>query len=111
MEKILKISFAISILGIFLLLIIMNELSQKQTDIGNITKEMINRKVRVNGEIFNIKNYNNFQVISIKDPTGKIDVTLDKNLNLTKNESITVTGIVKEYNKTLQIQAEVIKKT
>jgi aspartyl/asparaginyl-tRNA synthetase len=111
MEKILKISFTISILGIFLLLVIMNELSQKQTNIQNITKEMINRKVNIRGEIINIKNYNNFQVISIRDSTGKIDITLDKNLNLTKNQDITIEGIVKEYNKTLQIQADIIKQS
>lgn len=78
--------------------------------IEQINDRFIERKVKVQGEIFNIKAYkeSNFQVISIKDNTGKIDITINKILNLTNSQKIIVLGSVQEYKKYLQIQADKI---
>jgi DNA/RNA endonuclease YhcR with UshA esterase domain len=113
MEKSLMICLAASVLGILLLLFLANFLSPKTTDLGNITDQMLNQKVRVQGQIFNIRSYedSNFQVISIKDKTGKIDVTAGKILNLTNSQTLIVLGSVSEYQGNLQIQADkIIKK-
>ncbi len=110
MDKLFKISLVGSILGIFLILFLANTLTLKQTNIVDINKKLLNKKVRVQGTIFNIRNYDYFQVISIRDETGKIDITLDKNLELTNIKEITVTGKVKEYEQYLQIQADKIMK-
>ena len=70
----------------------------------------IDRKVRVQGDIFNIRSYkeSDFQIISIKDNTGRIDITTDKILNLKNNQTIIITGKITEYKGSLQIQAEKI---
>lgn len=110
LEKInLKTSLSLSIIGI-LILLFLTTLSPRLTNIQEINKDFLERQVKVNGEIFEIRSFEetDFQVISIKDNSGKIDVTSDKILNLTLNQTIQVIGQVREYNNTLQIQAEKI---
>lgn len=110
MENLFKISLILSLTGIFLLLLLSSILEPKLTKIQDINDKLIDKKVKIQGQIFNIKNYedSNFQVISIKDETGKIDVTTDKILNLTNNQNITVIGAISEYKNSLQIQADKI---
>jgi len=108
--NLLKITLSISLIGILLLLFLSDFLEPELTNINQINNKLLNKKTKIQGQISNIKTYTNqsFQVISIKDSTGEIDITLSKILNLTKNQNITVIGMVNEYNKNLQIQADEI---
>jgi len=109
MENLLKISLIGSIVGIFLLLLLSDLLPQPLTNLGDINNEMLNDKVKIQAEIFKIENKENFQILSVKDETGRIDVT--SNSNITTLQKIEVEGTVKEYNGYLQIQAnKIIKK-
>ncbi|MEK6935285.1 MAG: OB-fold nucleic acid binding domain-containing protein [Nanoarchaeota archaeon] len=114
-EKItLKFALIIFLIGLFILLLIANISESKQFQINEINKTLLDKKVKISGEILNIKSFeeSNFQIISLKDNSGKIDVTLDKITNLQKNQSILVFGKVTEYitenNSTIQVQAEKI---
>ena len=101
--------FTIAILGILILLFLAT-IEPELTTINTITNKQLNKIVKIQGQIINIKTINNnFQIISIKDNTGKIDITVNKQLNLDKNQTIIVTGQVKEYKQYLQIQASQIK--
>jgi len=106
----LKTTLLISLIGILFLLILSNFLQPRLIEIKDINDNLLNKKVRVQGEILNIKNYedSSFQVISIRDETGKIDLTTNKILNLTNSQRIAVIGTVTEYNQYLQIQADKI---
>lgn len=106
-NNLFKISLLISLIGIFLLLVLSNILEPKIIDISKINNPIIGEAVKIQGQIFNIREYpdSNFQVISIKDETGKVDVTTDRILNLTNNQEIIVIGVVKEYKEFLQVQA------
>jgi len=108
--SLLKICLIISLTGIFLLLSLSNLLEPKLITIKEINNQLINKKIRVQGEIINIKTYedSDFEVISIKDNTGKIDITIDKILNLKNNQTITITGRVTQYKEFLQIQTDKI---
>ena len=108
--KLVQISLIIAIIGILLLLSINILLDSKIIAIEEINNKLLNKNVKVRGEIFNIRSYedSNFQVISIKDGTGKIDITLNKILNLTSENDIVVMGKVTEYNEYLQIKADKI---
>jgi DNA/RNA endonuclease YhcR with UshA esterase domain len=65
--------------------------------------------VKAKGTIFRIQDKETFQVLSIKDDTGKIDVLCRP--NITELQNIQVEGTVKEYGGYLQIQADkIIKK-
>ena len=106
----LKISFIISITGILFLSFLANSLKPEPIKIENISNRLLNKKVQVSGTITSIKTYqdSNFQVISISDATGKIDITTNKILKLKKDQKITVSGTVKEYKQYLQIQTNKI---
>ena len=110
MKLIIKLSLTISLLGIMTLLILSNLINPKSTDIKDITPKHLNKMIKIHGTIFNMKSYPDisFQVISIKDETGKIDITTDKILDLKNNQEITVTGLVKDYKGFLQVEAETI---
>ena len=71
----------------------------------------LNKRVEIKGQIQTIKTYkeSSFQIITINDSTGKIDITLDNPItNITKNQSIITIGKVTEYKNNLQIQADKI---
>lgn len=105
----LKLSLIISLIGIFLLLLLSNVLEPKLIDIKDINSGFLDKEVKVQGFIFDTRIYSsNFQVISIKDDTGKIDVTINRPIDKLKNKNITVIGTITEYEKDLQIQADKI---
>ena len=106
----LKISLSISLIGILVLLFLANTLQPKLINLQEINNKLLNQKVQVQGQITSIKTYDdsNFQVISIKDKTGKIDATINQILNLTISQNITITGKITEYKGSLQIQADKI---
>ncbi len=108
--NLLKISLSISLIGILLLLFLANTLQPKPINIQGINNKLLNQKVQVQGQITSIKTYHdsNFQVILIKDSTGKIDITINQILNLTINQNMTVIGKITGYKGSLQIQAEKI---
>jgi len=110
-QTLLKISLIISILGIIILLFLLNIIKPTQIKIKNLDDNYLNQKVELKGIIQGIKTYkeSNFQIITINDSTGKIDITLDNPINITKNKSVTVIGKVTEYKNNLQIQADKIE--
>lgn len=117
MKNLFKISLIISIAGILLLLFLSAVLEPKPTKINNITEKMLNKKVKVSGTIEKIEDKETFQILSIKDETGKIEVLCEcennNEINLTtKNaQEVIVTGKVQEYKNSLQLNAEkIIKK-
>tara|TARA_Y100000310_G_scaffold56999_3_gene52249 strand:+ start:20580 stop:20924 length:345 start_codon:yes stop_codon:yes gene_type:complete len=107
--NILQLSLIVSLFGIFILLILLT-LSPKLITINKINPNLLNKQIKVNARVLNIKNYekSNFQIIRIKDNSGEIDITLDKIINILKNQNIQVIGKITEYNNTLQITADKI---
>jgi len=106
--SLLKLSFTISLLGILFLLFI-STLEPNLTNISEITSKDLNKKTKIQGQLINIKTINpDFQILTIKDSTKEIDITLDKSIKITKNQNLTIIGKVTEYKKNLQIQAEKI---
>lgn len=105
-----KILFIISLIGIFLLLFLSMILEPRLTSIAEINNNLIDKKIKIQGTVLDIKTYedSSFQIISIEDNTGKIDITSDKILNLTDNQRITVIGTVNEYKQYLQVPADKI---
>ncbi len=109
-KTLLKISLIISIIGTFILLILANTLPIKQYKIKDINDNLIDKKIQIQGQITNIKNYDALKIITIKDKTASINTIYYTNnkLNLTKNQTITVIGTVREYKQELEIQADKI---
>ena len=108
-SAILKISFIIAILGILLLMFLSEIITPTQIKIKDITDDKLNQKIEIKGNITSIKTYSssNFQITTLMDETGKIDITSEI-INITKNQTIIVIGKITEYKKTLQISADKI---
>jgi DNA/RNA endonuclease YhcR with UshA esterase domain len=109
-QTLLKISLIISIAGILILLILLSTIKPTHIKIKNINENNLNQKITVTGNIQKIINYkeSDFQIITINDSTGKIDILINNPLNITKNKTITIQGKVTEYKNNLQIQADKI---
>ena len=108
--NLLKTSLIMSLIGIFLLLFLTNILNPKQISIEQINEKLLNKKVQVQGQILNIRTYENqnFQVILIKDSTAEIEIITNKITNLQKDKNIIVIGKITTYKEDLQITADKI---
>jgi len=105
-----KLSICVSLIGVFFLLALSNFLEPKLIEIKSIDAGFLDKPVKINGQILNIRNYNqsNFQVLLIQDKTGKIEIVINKITNLQKLQNITAIGRITEYEKDLQVQADKI---
>lgn len=111
-KRLLRISLIISLIGIFFLLFLAKNLEPKQINIKDINNNLLNQKVAVQGTILKITDKETFQILSVADATGKINVLCEcKNNSIANNQNITVTGTVEEYKGNLQISADKIAKT
>ena len=104
-----KISGIISLLGIGILLIIAKSSEPMSISISEIKKNELNKQVSITGTIINsrIIEKSNFQVTTIHDESGSIDIISEKT-NLTKNKKIKVIGTITLYKNNKQIQANKI---
>ncbi len=109
-KTLLKISLTLSLLGIFLLLLLSNILEPKLTKISEINSEKLNQKTKIRGTIIKIDYKRTFQILSVKDSTGKIEVLVNSNniFQFQKNQKITVIGKIQDYKEKLQISADKI---
>lgn len=71
---------------------------------------MLNKKVKINGIISNIKDKETFKILSVSDSSGDIDVLCECKDNTKMNLQVEVTGKIQDYNGNLQIQADKIIK-
>lgn len=108
--NILQSSLIISLVGILILLSITTFLQPKQINISEINIKHLNKNIIVSGQITSIRSFEDseFQIITLKDSTGEIQITADKVLQLTNNQNITVLGKITEYKGDLQVQANKI---
>ena len=112
MNRALKISLALSLVGILVLIFLSSHLEPKSLPISNITEEYLNQEVKITGQITKIKDFKdiNFQILEFQDLTGSIDVTTNsENLTINKNLTYVIIGKVSDYNGTIQINADKIQ--
>ena len=104
-KKLMKISFLVSLVGIFFLLLLSNIIKPKQINLPSELK--LNSYASTSGKILSIKNYDDFLIIKLDNNIALIFNC--KNCNLKQNLTIKTEGKVVSYKNELQIQAEKIK--
>ena len=110
-KKLFTIAITIALIGILSLLFISERLEPTSLKINEITKEHINKQIKVNGTVESIKETPGLYIITIKDESDKIPVVIfkqDEELNITKDQKIEVMGKVEEYNGMLEVIADII---
>ncbi|MBT3691207.1 hypothetical protein HOG16_03130 [Candidatus Woesearchaeota archaeon] len=111
-NTLLKCSLLFSILGILAILFISETSSIELSKISDLTKESIEEKVRIIGEIKTIGDSPGLIILNLEDDTGTITVMLFKNeeeIPLEKNQRVEVIGTITEYKDQLEIIADQIK--
>ena len=109
MNKLTKITFVASLIGILILLIIANQVDPALINIEDIEKSNLNQHVKIIGEIRNVRDLDGFQIVVVRDDTGMIDVLTNSEEPINKTDNnVVVIGKVSEYEGELQISANKI---
>ena len=100
-KLLLKISLVISLIGILFLLIILNNIDVPDPDINSINKDLIDKQIKVKGEITKITETPGLYIINIM-----VVVFKEEQLNLEKGRIIQVEGQVTGYQDKIEIIAK-----
>ncbi len=112
MDRLLKISFIASLIGILILIIVVNSLPTRLIEIGDIDETYLGKRIAIQGTIFSITNYEdqNFQTMVIKNQSDLIHVISNSKMPINKtSDTLLITGKVETYNDELQINADKIE--
>jgi len=102
-----KIAFIIALLGILSLLLIINTLEPKITEIKDLSNKHLNKQVRIQGITSNIKIHeNNFTTFTLNNK-GQIQIICNCP-NILNNHNLEILGKVTKYKNRLQIEADKI---
>lgn len=115
-DKLLRIALITSLIGIIGLIIFTPSIEVKKVDISDITRAMIDEKVRVDGVITDIAQSSSktSYFLTINDGEGQIQLIIfekqlaeikTRNLNIDefKNQKVEVTGTITEYKSNLEM--------
>lgn len=115
-EKLLRIALITSLIGIIGLIIFTPSVEVKQVDIKDITRAMIDEKVRVDGVITDIAQSSSktSYFLTISDGESQIQLIIfekqlaeiqSRNLDIEdfKNHKVEVTGTITEYKSELEL--------
>ncbi len=110
-KNLINIALICSLLGIFIILLIVENADLPTTKIKNVTKEQLETKIKISGNITSIKETPGLLILQIQDSTGKIDAIIfkDQDTNITKDIPVEIEGKVQEYKEYLQIVVNRIK--
>ena len=105
-----KIALIISLIGIFILLILINLQEPKISEINSLSNKRLNEEVKIQGKIIDLKIFqSNFTITKIKDNSGFIEVICNcPQIKKLQNSTLQITGKLTEYQSNLQIQADKI---
>ncbi len=107
-KTLLKISLATSLIGILILLMIMDKIDVSGSNIAAINKELIDKQVKIKGEITRITETPGLYFLNIKDDTADMDVIIFKEdeIEFEKGSLVEVDGQVTEYHGKLELIAK-----
>ena len=110
-KALLKIAMVCSLIGIFIILVIVERLEISESNISSINKNDLDEKVKIKGYINFVRETPGLLILNIQDDTGNITAIVFKedNMNLNKGDLIEIYGLVKEYKGNLEIEADSIK--
>src|SRR3989344_7817544 len=99
-NSLLKLSLICSLIGIFILIIISERIDISQSNIANITKNDVDKSVKIKGYITRLTETPGLYIMNIKDSTAEITTIVFKEdkINITRGSLVEVEWKVKEYN-------------
>lgn len=109
MNKLLAVAIMCSLVGILIIIFVGEHTELDFIDISNINKGMIDKKVRIKGEIKSISQTEEVTFLDVIDNTGEMKIIVFENITLEKESRVEIEGKVDEYMGDLEIIAELIK--
>lgn len=112
-SSLFKIALTISVIGILILLIIVENTEVKKVEIKDIDNKKEEEIVRIAGVINNVKETPGLYILGIEDKSGKISVIVfkEEKLNISKGDQADIEGTVKEYQNKKELIARKISIT
>lgn len=108
-DGLLKLSFAIAILGTLAIIFLSNNLEPKAIEISSINEKMLDEWVKVSGKVVYSQNTNSLNIFTISDSTASINCIFRGNENVSENSVVEVLGKLTEYEGELEIDVSRIK--
>lgn len=109
-KTLLKVALFCSLMGILILIIISERITIPTHTINTINKTLIDKEIKINGEITTIKETPGLLILTVQDSTGKITVIIfDKEITINKGDHVEIQGTVTEYKNILEIDAKIIR--
>ena len=111
-KTLLKISLICTLVGLYVLFLINERISVNSKTIAEINSTLLEKDIKIKGEIIRLTQTEGLYLINIKDKSNKeitIVVFRDQELALKKGDIINVEGVVKDYKGNLEIIAKKIE--
>ncbi len=112
-KTLFKISIITSLVGLLIMIIMIGAMDLSESSISSINKTYIGKEIKIKGVLTSKKELSGITIMNVKDDTGSIKVIAykdnDQYLELKKDSTIEVKGLVKEYSSELEIEADSIK--
>jgi RecJ-like exonuclease len=119
MPKLIKnpktLSLVLSVIGIFIIVVLAQVLEPRLIKISDLNKKMLDEYVQVQGQVEDIQKIksqdypNPIILITLKNQSNQITVVWRRDITLSQNQILRVTGKVSEYENETQIEASKIK--
>jgi len=112
-SSLFKIALTISLIGILILLIIVENTEVKKVEIKDIDSKKEEEIVRIIGIINNVKETPGLYLLGVEDNSGKISVIVfkEEKLNISRGNRVEIEGTVKEYQNKKELIAKRISIT
>jgi len=109
-KNLFKIALLCSLIGILIIMLISDSLEVPSLKIHEVSRNVLEKQIKVSGTIKNLKFYSGLIVFDIQDETGKIKViAYEEEVNFKENLKIELEGIVKEYKNNLEIETKTVR--
>ncbi len=110
-DLVAKLAIISLTLGVILLVVIADKVSLPSSTISSISKEDLNKEVKISGTVKKSINKDALTLLELSDKTGTIDVVAfkSKEMYIKKGSFIELEGKVSLYEDNLQVIAENIK--
>jgi len=111
-KTLLKLSLVVSLTGLLLLIIILEQIEIKEYKIKDLTNELIGKDVQLKGTITRITETPGLIIFNMNDKTGEIAGIIFKDeqqINITKDQDVEITGKIQLYKSKLEIEVNELK--
>ncbi len=109
-KTLLRTAFITAIIGILILLFILNKIELTHSNLGNLTKNDLDKKVKIKAEVIKVTETPGLYILDVKDFSGIMKVTVfkDEQLDIKKGDVLEIEAQVTNYKDNLELIAKKI---